>query len=1099
MRTYNFSWLMFLSLLLQCFFPFLGQAEDTGKTLKSITVVSDDNYPPYIFRNSNGDIQGILVDEWVLWEKKTGIKVNLTAMDWSMAQEFMLKGGADVIDTIFFNEKRAELYEFTKPYAVIEVPVFFHKNIGGIVNISSLQGLTIGVKAGDACIDVLEKNGIKGLKEFNSYESVIQAAVEGRIKVFSIDKPPALYYLYKMNIENEFRYSLNLYTGKFHRAVKKGQIDTLRMVEDGFALITKNEHDAINKKWVGESLIRPEYFRYIFFFLLFIGLIFSGLIFFNLTLRRKVRSKTSELQETVNQLRLSEERLKAIFEQAAVGVALCDSESGTCIKANQKYGDIIGYTPEEMKRISFEKITHPEDIQKDIEKKNLLIEGKIHEFSIEKRYCRKDGDIVWVKLTVSPLWKEGEKTTSHIAIVEDITKDKRKENLQSAQLNLFEYAQTHSVKELLQRFLDIAEVLTDSEIGFYHFVEEDQKTLSLQTWSTNTITNMCRAQRPEHQYPISKDGVWADCIYEQKPVIHNDYANLLHQKGIPKGHAAIIREMVVPVIRGKKIMAILGVGNKKTGYENHDIEIIQELADMTWETVSRKRAEEEIIRREIFLNTIIENIPNMIFVKKAADLKFVRINKAGEMLTGFSKEELIHKTDYDVFPKNEADFFTGKDREALRKGELLDIPEETIQTQKNGTRILHTKKIPLFDQNGQPEYLLGISEDITERKQLEEQLRQIQKMEALGTISGGIAHDFNNILSGIFAYSQLAEMHIENSVKAKGHIDQIIKCAKRAAEMTRQILTYSRKKEQEKQLLDISIPVKEALQLMHSSLPSTIEIKESILAGATILADPTQIHQVIMNLCTNAYHAMRDTGGILSVELNRIEIPDRNRVPGFNIVPGKYLMLEVNDTGQGMDEKTLGKIFDPYFTTKEIGEGTGLGLSLVYGIVKELGGYIKVNSNLGKGSTFRLFFPTANIKETAENQEIHTRTLTKGIERVMLVDDEETILRPTQEILKACGYQVSIFSNGAQALDEFKKNPYQFDIIITDMTMPKMTGDRLAKELISIRPDIPVIMCTGFSERIDKEKSEAIGIKGFLMKPVEMSDLENIMRKVLSP
>ncbi|OGR13266.1 MAG: hypothetical protein A2097_12130 [Desulfobacula sp. GWF2_41_7] len=982
---------------------------------------------------------------------------------------------------------------------MIDVPVFFHKNIGGIVNITSLQGLTIGVKQGDACIEVLERNKITSLKKFNSYKEIIEAATEGRIKVFSIDKPPALYYLYKMNIENEFRYSLNLYTGKFHRAVKKGQTDTLKMVEGGFALITKKEHDAINKKWMGESLTRPEFFRYISFFLLFTGLIFSGLIFFNLTLRRKVRSKTSELLKTVNQLKLSEGLLKAIFEQAGVGVALCDAESGTYIKVNQKYCEIVGYTPEEMKEISFEKITHPEDLQKDLEKKNLLIEGKIREFSIEKRYCRKDGAIVWAKLTVSPLWKESEKTTSHIAIVEDITKNKQKENLQAAQLNLFEYAQTHSVKEMLQRFLDIAEALTDSEIGFYHFVDEDQKTVSLQTWSTNTLTNMCRAEKPEHQYPISKAGVWADCIYEKKPVIHNDYTNLLHKKGMPKNHAVIIREMVIPVIRGEKIMAILGVGNKKTGYENHDVEIIQQLADMIWETVSRKRAEEEITKREIFLNAIIENIPNMIFVKDATDLRFLRFNKAGEMLTGFSREELMNKTDYDVFTQNEADFFTNKDKEALRKGELLDIPEETIQTKKKETRILHTKKIPLLDQNGQPEYLLGISEDITERKHLEKQLRQIQKIEAIGTLAGGIAHDFNNILSGIFAYSQLAEKHIENPVKAKGHIDQIIQCAKRAAEMTRQILTYSRKKEQEKKLLDISIPVKEALQLMHSSLPSTIEIKESILSGTTILADPTQIHQIVMNLCANAYHAMRDTGGILDVKLNRIEIPDRNRVPDFHAVPGKYLMLEVNDTGHGMDEKILGKIFDPYFTTKEIGEGTGLGLSLVYGIVKELGGYIKVDSSLGKGSAFRLFFPIANIKETDENQKIHTRPLTKGIERVMLVDDEETILRPTQEILEACGYQVSIFSNGVQALDEFKKKPYQFDIIITDMTMPKMTGDKLAKELISIRPDIPVIICTGFSERIDKEKSEAIGIKGFLMKPVEISDLENLMRKVLSP
>ncbi len=335
---------MVLCILLHCLFPFSGQAEDAGKKSPSITVVSDDNYPPYIFRNSNGIIQGILVDEWALWEKKTGIQVNLMAMDWSKAQEVMLNGQADVIDTIFFTEKRAKLYDFTKPYATLEVPVFFNKNIGGIVNIASLQGLTIGVKAGDACIEVLEKNGITSIKTFNSYEDIIQAAVDGQIKVFSIDKPPALYYLYKMNIENEFRYSLTLYTGKFHRAVKKGRTDTLKMVEDGFALITKKEHDAINKKWMGEPLLRPEYFHYIFLFLLFVGLIFLGLTLFNITLRRNVRSKTSELQGAIHRLRMSNGLLTLFIRHSPVYCYIKEVSptQSVVLQASENFEEMIG-------------------------------------------------------------------------------------------------------------------------------------------------------------------------------------------------------------------------------------------------------------------------------------------------------------------------------------------------------------------------------------------------------------------------------------------------------------------------------------------------------------------------------------------------------------------------------------------------------------------------------------------------------------------------------------------------------------------------------------------------------------------------------------
>ena len=377
------SCLLVVCLLFYCFFPVSGHAIDAETRLQNVTVVSDDNYPPYIFRDSNGVIQGILVDEWKLWEKKTGIKINLIAMDWSKAQEFFLRGNADVIDTIFFTEERAKQYDFTKPYATIDVPVFFHKNLGGIIDIASLQGFTIGVKAGDACIEVLKKQGITSFKEYNSYETIVNAAVNGEIKVFSIDKPPAFYYLYKMNFENEFRYSFNLYTGEFHRAVKKGRTDLLKMVEDGFALINRKEHDGIEKKWMGQPFVRPVFLRYVLFAFLFAGLLFLVLIFFNITLRRKVRSKTSELQDLVNQLRLSEERFRVMFEQAAVGVAICDSRSGDHIRVNQRYCDFVGYTLEEIKQLSFQKITYPQDLQADLNNMKLLMEGKIREFSME--------------------------------------------------------------------------------------------------------------------------------------------------------------------------------------------------------------------------------------------------------------------------------------------------------------------------------------------------------------------------------------------------------------------------------------------------------------------------------------------------------------------------------------------------------------------------------------------------------------------------------------------------------------------------------------------------------------------------------------------
>ena len=427
MSTYKISWVLFLSLLLQCIFPFSGQAGDAGRAPQSITVVADDNYPPYIFRNPDGAIQGILVDEWALWEKKTGIKVILTAMDWSKAQEFMLQGQADVIDTIFFNEKRAELYDFTKPYASIEVPVFFNKNIGGIVDIASLQGLTIGVKAGDACIEVLKKNGITSLKAFSSYEAIIRAAMENQIKVFSIDKPPALYYLYKLNIENEFRHSLTLYTGEFHRAVKKGRADILKVVEDGFALITKKEFEAIHKKWMGEPLLRPEHFLYISFFLLFVGLIFLGLIAFNITLRKKVRSKTAELEKIIHQLGQSEEDLKEARQIAHVGSWRTDLAGRQVVWSDELY-KIFGFDPAfpPPPHTEHHSLFTPESWDRLCAAANKTMATGIA-YELELEMVRKDGTRGWMWVYGRTILDARGVTTGLRGAVQDITERKRAE------------------------------------------------------------------------------------------------------------------------------------------------------------------------------------------------------------------------------------------------------------------------------------------------------------------------------------------------------------------------------------------------------------------------------------------------------------------------------------------------------------------------------------------------------------------------------------------------------------------------------------------------------------------------------------------------
>ncbi|MBI5556529.1 MAG: transporter substrate-binding domain-containing protein [Deltaproteobacteria bacterium] len=383
-----------------------------------------------------------------------------------------------------------------------------------------------------------------------------------------------------------------------------------------------------------------------------------------------------------------------------------------------------------------------------------------------------------------------------------------------------------------------------------------------------------------------------------------------------------------------------------------------------------------------------------------------------------------------------------------------------------------------------------------ERMELEERLRQAQKMESIGTLAGGIAHDFNNILTAIFGYAEMAIIDAENSNKLKADLDGILHGANRARDLVRQILTFSRKTAQELKPLRIQSVAKEVLKLLRSTIPSTIAINQHIDTDCEpVLADPTQIHQVMMNLCTNAYHAMRNFPGELSVSVLPVVLTPTELASRIPLAPGRYVKLEVSDTGSGMSRAVSERIFEPYFTTKEKSEGTGLGLAVVHGIIKSLQGHIEVESEPGKGTTFRVYLKTVRAAEEINVQE--RQSLPTGSERILFIDDDEAIAELQKKNLESLGYGVTSLIDSAEALAAFQNSPDDFDLLITDMTMPKMTGDELAGRILALRPDMPIILCTGFSERIDEKKAKLLGISEFIMKPIARTTLAVVIRKVL--
>jgi len=513
----------------------------------------------------------------------------------------------------------------------------------------------------------------------------------------------------------------------------------------------------------------------------------------------------------------------------------------------------------------------------------------------------------------------------------------------------------------------------------------------------------------------------------------------------------------------------------------------------------RKYSEETLKQSEEKYRTMIERSNDMIWTLDTSG-NFTFFNKQTEEVTGLKLKEWIGKSFVPLILEEDLPMIMDIFKKGL-KGESAQY-ELRFRNQENEILTITVNTAPLL-MDGAVSGIVSFGRDITRRKlaeeekaDLEAQLQKAQKMESIGTLAGGIAHDFNNILFPMFGYLEMMLEDVSEDSPLRDKLAEVFTGAMRARDLVLQILTFSRQTEHEKKPLKVQLVIKEALKLIHSSLPTTIVIHQDISNECKlVMADHTQIHQIAMNLITNAYHAMEETGGKLTITLKEVELAAKD-LKDPAMIPGPHVCLSVADTGPGMDQGNIARIFDPYFTTKEEGKGTGLGLAVVHGIVKSHGGHISVYSEPGKGTEFKVHLPV--IKKQKESAKVETDLLIqKGNEQILLVDDQDIIVQMEKQMLERLGYHVSARFSSVDALEAFRANPEKFDLVITDMTMPNMTGEQLAREIMKIRSNTPVILCTGFSEMMSKEKAESLGIKGFLMKPVVIKNLSKIIRDVL--
>ncbi len=791
----------------------------------------------------------------------------------------------------------------------------------------------------------------------------------------------------------------------------------------------------------------------------------------------ELKQRVSELEQQNELLQAEATKYRTLFYSFPHGITVSDSH-GDIVEANSISEQLLGISKDQHQKRDIAgqewRIIRKDgtDMPPDEWASVIALKEKRMVTGCEMGLVKTDGQTTWINVTAAPLQIEG---YGVVITYNDITKNIQAEaELRQSEELLSEMAR--QVPGLLYQFY----TRPNGEMGMYYVSERSEQIVGLQPNLDGFFDRFTEIIVPEHREDFIKSIEKA--VKEKSP---------WHFEGMLKkltGEQIWFSGHSVPSVREGEVVF--------NG-------IVQDITE-------RKQAEEAIRKSEQEKSLILNNASEIIAFHNK-DRRLIWANRA--YLDGITRIIGLPVTIDDLKGKkcHEAWGLTG---DCTNCPVLLAIetgkPQEGELTPENQEHWPATqgswmvRAAPVRDSSGAVVGVIEIANDITERKQAEKererlqtQLTQAQKMESIGTLAGGIAHDFNNALTPIMVQTELAKLTIPADNPVQEGLDEIIKAGHRAKDLVKQILTYSRQSQQQRVSIDLTPMIKESLKLLRSSIPTTIEIRQDIETDpCTVLADPTQMEQIVMNLCTNASQAMQEMGSVLEVSLKPVELDEDEAKSYPNIRAGSYVMLTVSDTGIGIEAELMEKIFDPFFTTKPVNEGTGMGLSVVHGIVLSHQGDITVRSEPGKGATFTVLLPRLE-QETETESETIDGSLPTGNERVMFVDDEDPMVKAGEQMLKQLGYQVEVKTSAVEALAAFLEQPDRYDLVMTDMSMPNMTGDNLAKAMMNVRPDIPVIICTGFSHQIDEEKALAMGIRAFVMKPFAMKGIAETVRKVL--
>ncbi len=841
-----------------------------------------------------------------------------------------------------------------------------------------------------------------------------------------------------------------------------------------------------------------------------------------------------ELQSTIEialyrhkaeqKLRESETRFRLLAENSQDLIALLDPQGQVQYSSSSHYR-ILGHAPEDLKSTSIVELVHPDDRPRMVDALARVVQSRNNQ-AVELRLLKKWGGWVDVEAVLGPITDGGATVERILLTARDITERKRaQEALREQNEYLTALHETTlglmsrlDLEDLLEQIITRAAALVGTEHGYVFLLTSERNAEGEHEMIMRVGVGAYNGFKGTKANP----GVGlAGTVWQTgEPLVVDDYRNWSGRLALSSRD--ILRAVAgVPLKSGSQTVGVIGLAYLEEGrrFGKSEMQALSRFAELAaialdnarlyqraqLDLAERKRAEDQLRRTESFLNSVVENIPYMIFVKDAQDLRFVRFNRAGEQLLGMTTGALLGKNDYDLFPEDEARFFELKDRETLTSRKQVDIPEEPINT-PTGVRYLRTKKIPVLDSDGAPKYLLGISEDITERKQEEERqraferkLQETQKLESLGVLAGGIAHDFNNLLVSILGNVGLVLVDLEPESPVREPVEQIKIAAQRAADLTRQMLAYSGKGRFVMQRINLNSVITEITQLLHVSISKNASLKFNLAPNLpAIEGDVTQIRQVMMNLIVNASDAIGDKQGTITLTTGAVNADQEYLASSFmapELSPGHYVFVEVADNGIGMAKETQAKIFDPFFTTKFTGRG--LGLAAVLGIVRGHGGAIKVYSEPGQGSVFRVLLPVKDSSPAGEKS-ASDALKPRGNGTVLIIDDEEVVRNVTKRMLSRIGYTPLAAEDGPAGVELFKQRKDDIVCVLLDMTMPKMSGEETLSRLKQVSPDVRVLLMSGYSEQEASNRFSGKGVAAFMQKPYTPQDLSDKLNQVLS-